>query len=120
MNPTRKMWICAGVTGVVLAGGVSVALAAASGRVDTTAQVGQVGGATTPRPGEAPGQIPGPVDKNAEPTRAPSEIVAEDHNMNPDPLKVAEHWTERRMEQAEPLPMPVLTPEAKPTAKPTK
>jgi hypothetical protein len=116
MNPTRKLWISAGVVGAILAGGISVAAAAASGRVDTTARVGQESESSkTYGPGEAPGQIPGPeVPKNAEPTRSPKDFVVNNGNMNPDPKKVAQYWTEKRMEQAEPLPIPVITGEKKP------
>ncbi|WP_424532256.1 hypothetical protein ACOZ38_18900 [Sphaerisporangium viridialbum] len=116
MNPTRKMWISAGVVGVVLAGGISVAAAAASGGVDKTAKVSQESEGSAPYgPGEAPGQIPGPdVPQNAEPTRSPEEFVVTNDDVNPDPKKVAEFWTEKRMESAEPLPIPVITPEKKP------
>ncbi|WP_214410360.1 hypothetical protein [Sphaerisporangium fuscum] len=121
MNPTRKMWISAGVAGVVLAGGISVAAAAASGRVDATDKVSQeTGGQATYGPGQAPGQIPGPdVPANAEPTRSPKEFVVTDGEMNADPKKVAEFWTEKRMESAEPLPIPVITPD-KPEKKQAK
>ncbi|MFC4587757.1 hypothetical protein [Sphaerisporangium corydalis] len=116
MNPTRKMWISAGVVGVVLAGGISVAAAAASGRGDKTGEVSQETAVTkTYGPGEAPGQIPGPeVSANAEPTRAPKDFVVTNDDINPDPKKVAEFWTEKRMENAEPLPIPVITGEKKP------
>jgi hypothetical protein len=116
MNPTRKMWISTGVIGVILAGGISVAAAAASGRVDKTDKVSQeTEGSKTYGPGEAPGQIPGPdVSANAEPTRAPKDFVVTNDNINPDPKKVAEFWTEKRMESAKPLPIPVLTPDKKP------
>ncbi|RCG26817.1 hypothetical protein DQ384_28420 [Sphaerisporangium album] len=120
MNPTRKMWISAGVAGVVLAGGISVAAAAASGRVEKSEKAGQESqSSTTPGPGEAPGQIPGPeVPQNAEPTRSPEKFVVTNPEMNSDPGKVAEYWTEKRLESAEPMPMPVLTPEKTPTKKP--
>jgi hypothetical protein len=115
MNPTRKMWISAGVVGVVLAGGISVA-AAAAGRVDKTDRVNlESGSSTTYGPGEAPGQIPGPeIPENANPTRSPKEFVVTNQEMNPDPKKVAEFWTEKRLESAEPLPVPVITPDKKP------
>ncbi|MEU9889871.1 hypothetical protein [Sphaerisporangium sp. NPDC051011] len=119
MNPTRKMWISAGVAGVVLAGGISVAAAAASGRVDRSEKTGQESSQATPGPGEAPGQIPGPeVPQNAEPTRSPEKFVVTDPDLNSDPGKVAEYWTEKRLESAEPMPMPVLTPEKTPTKTP--
>jgi hypothetical protein len=108
MKPTRKMWISAGVAGVILAGGISVAAAAASGGLGTGSPSGT---SSTDAPGEAPGQIPGPaIPQNAEPTRSPEKFVVRE-DVNPDPKKVAEFWTERRMEQAEPLPIPVLTPD---------
>ncbi|WP_248958535.1 hypothetical protein [Sphaerisporangium perillae] len=115
MNPTRKMWISAGVVGAVLAGGISVAAAAASGRVQTDKVSQESESSKTYAPGEAPGQIPGPdVPANAEPTRAPKDFVVSEDNLNPDPKKVAEFWTEKRMEKAEPLPIPVITGEKKP------
>lgn len=119
MNPTRKMWISAGVAGVVLAGGISVAAAAAAGRVEKAEKAEKESTTSaTYAPGEAPGQIPGPeIPKNAEPTRPPKDFVVTNGDINPDPGKVAEFWTEKRMEKAEPLPIPVLTPE-KPETKP--
>ncbi|GII60762.1 hypothetical protein Skr01_08470 [Sphaerisporangium krabiense] len=119
MKPTRKMWISAAVTGVVLAGGISVAAAAASGRVEQADKAGSKTSETY-GPGEAPGQIPGPeIPQNAEPTRSPETFVVTDPDVNGDPRKVAEFWTEKRLEDAEPLPIPVLTPEKTPTKKPT-
>ncbi|GGL01577.1 hypothetical protein Sme01_46170 [Sphaerisporangium melleum] len=113
MNPTRKMWISAGVVGAVLVGGISVAAAAATGRVETDKAGRQSETSTTYAPGEAPGRIPGPdVPANAEPTAPPK--VFTDEQMNRDPKKVAEFWTEKRMEEAEPLPIPVITGEKKP------
>ncbi|MFC7384892.1 hypothetical protein [Sphaerisporangium rhizosphaerae] len=113
MNPTRKMWISAGVVGAVLVGGISVAAAAATGRVESEKAGRTSESSTTYAPGEAPGQIPGPdVPANAEPTSAPSVFV--DDQMNRDPKKVAEYWTEKRLEEAEPLPIPVITGEKKP------
>ncbi|MEO3812608.1 hypothetical protein ABGB17_26705 [Sphaerisporangium sp. B11E5] len=107
IKPTRKMWISAGVAGVILAGGISVAAAAASGGLGA----GSPSGTSTDAPGEAPGQIPGPaIPQNAEPTRSPEKFVVRE-DMEGDPKKVAEFWTERRMEEAEPLPIPVLTPD---------
>lgn len=112
MNPTRKMWISTAVVGAVLAGGISVA-AAAAGRVDKTDTVStESESSKTYGPGEAPGQIPGPeVAENAEPTRAPKDFVVTNDDLNPDPKRVAEFWTEKRMESAKPLPIPVITPE---------
>ena len=109
IKPTRNMWISAGVAGVILAGGISVAAAATSGGLGD----GRPSGTSTDAPGEAPGRIPGPdVPQNAEPTRSPEEfVVREDLDGDADPKKVAEFWTEKRLGDAEPLPIPVLTPD---------
>ncbi|MDH2426207.1 hypothetical protein [Sphaerisporangium sp. TRM90804] len=113
MNPTRKLWISAGVVGAILAGGISVAAAAASGQgSDKAGQESE--SSQTYGPGEAPGRIPGPaIPENAEPTRAPEEfVVREDTSANP--KRVVEYWSEKRLEESKPLPVPVLTPEQKP------
>ncbi|MFI6395938.1 hypothetical protein ACIBHY_36680 [Nonomuraea sp. NPDC050547] len=88
MNQTRKMWASAAAVGVILVGGATVAAAASAGRVDqargeTRAEVGK----TTPAP-------------------TPTDRVVVSQDINPDPSKVLEHWTEQRMEGAEPMPMP--------------
>lgn len=101
MNPTRKMWVSAGVVGVIVVGGASVAAAASAGRIqkvshqETRAVVEQD---KTP-------QSATPSTPAAQPDRDPEDIVVS-HEVNSDPNKVVEYWTDERMEGAEPMPMP--------------
>ncbi|PZG44735.1 hypothetical protein C1I98_16605 [Spongiactinospora gelatinilytica] len=97
MNPNRKMWISAGVVGVVLVGGFSVAAAAAS-RAGTAGQ--ETGVMVEANPTGTP----------AQPQPSPSETYIVSEDINPDPRDVGLYWTEDRLEQAEPLPIPVATP----------
>ncbi|MBB5084705.1 hypothetical protein [Nonomuraea endophytica] len=88
MNQTRKMWASAAAVGVILVGGATVAAAASAGRVD-----------------QARGETRAEVEKTT-PTPTPTDGIVVSHDINPDPSKVLEHWTEERMEGAEPMPMP--------------
>ncbi|MCG5213686.1 hypothetical protein [Streptosporangium sp. KLBMP 9127] len=98
MNPNRKMWISAGVVGVVLVGGFTVAAAASSGRLDTVSQETRTV------------VTPGPEDSPAEPKTTPTpEDYVVSEKINPKPGKVGEHWTPDRLEEAEPMPMPAVT-----------
>ncbi|MFI9549967.1 hypothetical protein [Nonomuraea endophytica] len=90
MNQTRKMWASAAAVGVILVGGATVAAAASAGRVD-----------------QARGETRAEVEKTTPtPTPTPTDGIVVSHDINPDPSKVLEHWTEQRMEGAEPMPMP--------------
>ncbi|MFI6901309.1 hypothetical protein ACIBKY_08615 [Nonomuraea sp. NPDC050394] len=88
MNQTRKMWASAAAVGVILVGGATVAAAASAGRVD-----------------QARGETRAEVGKTA-PTPTPTDGIVVSQDINPDPAKVLEHWTEQGMEGAEPMPMP--------------
>ncbi|MFI6317430.1 hypothetical protein ACIBG8_07915 [Nonomuraea sp. NPDC050556] len=103
MKPTRKMWVSAGVVGVIVVGGASVAAAASAGRIEKAAQETK---AVVEQ--QQPAAEPSPT-----PT-TPDFVVS--HEVNGDPQKVAEYWTGERMEQAEPMPMPevVINGEVKP------
>jgi hypothetical protein len=111
MTPSRNTWISAAVVGVVLAGGVSVIAAASAGRIESVTQ--QTKTVVTPGPDEPvvsddsrASDVP---DSGAGPaTEAPPDYVVS-KEVNPDPEKVTEYWTEHRMEDAEPMPMPVAT-----------
>jgi hypothetical protein len=87
MNQTRKMWASAAVVGVILVGGVSIAAAASAGRLE---KVGKETKAVVE-------QIP---------STAPSDGSVVSKQLNEDPAKVAEYWTDKRMEDAQPMPMP--------------
>ncbi|WP_157254112.1 hypothetical protein [Nonomuraea typhae] len=92
MNQTRKMWASAAAVGVILVGGATVAAAASAGRVEqaraeTQAKIRESAPKPTPTP-----------------TSTDGFVVSEE--INPDPGKVLDYWTEQRMESAEPMPMP--------------
>jgi hypothetical protein len=126
MNPTRKMWISAGVVGVILVGGASVAAVASAGRIDqarmeraseTERQEGlpfsQPSGTPDPAfvaPDPATGgHTPDDRPHANDPTQKPEDFVVS-HEFDPtSPGDVADYWTRERMEQAEPMPMPVVT-----------
>lgn len=102
MKPTRKMWVSAGVVGVIVVGGASVAAAASAGRIEKAAQ--ETKAVVEQQPAAEPSPTP----------TTPDFVVS--HEVNSDPQKVAEYWTDDRMEQAEPMPMPevVINGEVKP------
>jgi hypothetical protein len=97
MNQTRKMWTSAAVVGVIVVGGASVAAAASAGKLDAvTRETRAVVEKATPT-----GQtVPAPES---------TEGVVVSTEVNPDPGKVIEYWTDDRLEGAEPMPMPEAT-----------
>lgn len=109
MKPTSRMWISAGVVGVILAGGASIAVAASAGRIDR-AQMEREGppfasSSATPAPGTAPGTA---ADGRPEgPAGSPDDVVVS-RELTTDPESVLEYWTEERMRDARPQPMPVI------------
>ncbi|GLW06538.1 hypothetical protein Misp01_16680 [Microtetraspora sp. NBRC 13810] len=105
MNPTRKMWISAGVVGAVLVGGVSVAAAATTGRLATVSQETKT--VVTPGP-EEPQATPSEAAQDPAGPTDPEDYVVSGE-INPDPAHVGEYWTDDRLEQAEPMPMPMVT-----------
>jgi hypothetical protein len=97
MNQTRKMWASAAVVGVIVVGGASVAAAASAGKLDQVARETRA------------------VVEKAPPSAQPSQETTEDDSVvsteiNPDPEKVIEYWSEQRMEDAQPMPMPEVSP----------
>ncbi|MFI9591484.1 hypothetical protein [Nonomuraea sp. NPDC052265] len=97
MNQTRKMWTSAAVVGVIVVGGASVAAAASAGKLDAVARETRAvveQSSPTGRPVPAPDSTEGIV------------ISTE---VNPDPREVIDYWTDKRMEEAEPMPMPEAT-----------
>ncbi|GAA3446807.1 hypothetical protein [Planomonospora venezuelensis] len=100
MNPTRKMWVSAGVVAAVLVGGVSVSAAASAGRLEKD---GRPSPATEPH---QPASQKTPVPPAPAETAPPAEDFVVSKEVNPDPEQVTRYWTEHRMEEAEPMPMP--------------
>ncbi|UBU17761.1 hypothetical protein [Nonomuraea gerenzanensis] len=97
MNQTRKMWASAAVVGVIVAGGASVAAAASAGKLDQVARETRA------------------VVEKASPSGQPAPETTDDGvvvstEVNPDPREVIEYWSDERMEDAEPMPMPEVSP----------
>ncbi|MEU4410372.1 hypothetical protein AB0F88_38200 [Streptosporangium sp. NPDC023963] len=103
MNVTRKTWVSAGIVSLVLAGGISVTAAAASGGIGRAEKP-----SAEPVP-VAPNE-PGTSSQEPSPTAPvpPAEDFVVSREVNPDPRKVVEYWSENRLEQAEPFPMPMV------------
>ncbi|MFC5824788.1 hypothetical protein [Nonomuraea insulae] len=98
MDQTRKMWASAAVVGVIIIGGASVAAAASAGKLDQVA-----------RETRAVVEKASPSGQPSEPETTDDDIVVSTE-VNPDPSKVLDYWTDQRMEDAEPMPMPEVTP----------
>ena len=127
MKPTRRMWISAGVVGVVLAGGASVAAVASAGRLDQAqleraSEVQQDGiPFSQPSPksdilsdGNPPGPSSAEGPKQHEPTKPQEqEDFVVSHEINPTPGDALDYWSRERMEDAKPHSLPVIT--VKPT-----
>ncbi|MDA0635640.1 hypothetical protein OUY22_19650 [Nonomuraea sp. MCN248] len=92
MNQSRKTWASAAVVGVVVAGGVWVAAAASAGRLD---QVRESTRAVVEQ---------GPSEQGPSPS-APADVVVSTE-INPDPEDVLRYWSDERLEDAQPMPMP--------------
>ncbi|MEV4244611.1 hypothetical protein AB0J63_14495 [Streptosporangium canum] len=117
MNVTRKTWVSAGIVGVVLAGGISVAAAAATGGIgkpvpavegDQPISGGARASQNPPDLSAGPeGDTPAQEDPSQGAT-APAEEYVVSKEVNPDPRQVTRYWTEQRLEDAQPLPMPVV------------
>ncbi|MGN9844111.1 hypothetical protein ACTMTI_38895 [Nonomuraea sp. H19] len=93
MDQTRKMWASAAIVGVIVVAGVSIAAAASAGKLEETRAVVEKAS-----PSGQPEQ-PEPSPKSSDGTVISREV-------NPDPDKVLEYWTDQRMEDAQPMPMP--------------
>ncbi|MEU8319170.1 hypothetical protein AB0C33_12425 [Nonomuraea sp. NPDC048881] len=110
MNQTRKMWASAAVVGVIVVGGASVAAAASAGKLDAVARetravvdqrVDQRADQRADRSAEQTSPTGRPV-----PSPGDTEGVVVSTEVNPDPREVIDYWTDKRMEEAEPMPMP--------------
>ncbi|MEQ4722633.1 hypothetical protein [Nonomuraea sp. B19D2] len=92
MDQTRKMWASAAVVGVIVAGGASIAAAASAGKLDQVAK-----------------ETRAVVEKaSPSPTTSDDDVVVS-HDVNPDPSTVIDYWTDQRMQDAQPMPMPEVT-----------
>ncbi|MEV4305436.1 hypothetical protein [Nonomuraea sp. NPDC049624] len=106
MNQTRKMWASAAVVGVIVVGGASVAAAASAGKLDAVARE------TRAVVDQQVDQAADPAAEQTSPTGRPApspgdpEGVVVSTEVNPDPREVIDYWTDKRMEEAEPMPMP--------------
>ncbi|MFG3438160.1 hypothetical protein ACGF0J_13045 [Nonomuraea sp. NPDC047897] len=119
MDQTRKLWASAAVVGVIVVGGVSIAATASAGRLDqvarqTRAVVEKAAPSEQPvvpgtRATQPSGQPPQPVDQLTEATRAPADVVVS-QEVNPEPDEVLEYWSDDRLEDAQPMPMPEVKP----------
>jgi hypothetical protein len=95
MDQTRKMWASAAVVGAIVAGGVSIAAAASAGRLDQAGEETRVVVEKAPSSSRAP---------------EPTDDIVVHTDVNPDPGKVLEYWTDDRLEDAQPMPMPEVSP----------
>ncbi|WP_327092819.1 hypothetical protein OIE66_19920 [Nonomuraea sp. NBC_01738] len=105
MNQTRKMWASAAVVGVVLVGGVSVTAAASAGRLDQAR--GEMRAVV--EMGEKAPPAQGPVTRSGPEGGAgdgTEDGIVVSKDVNPDPGEVVDYWTDKRMEDAQPMPMP--------------
>ncbi|NJP92318.1 hypothetical protein HCN51_23090 [Nonomuraea sp. FMUSA5-5] len=101
MDQTRKMWASAAVVGVIVVGGASVAAAASAGKLDQVARETRAVVEKASPSGEQ--QAPAPKSTSDDGLVVSTEV-------NPDPREVIDYWTDERMEDAEPMPMPEVTP----------
>ncbi|SDR18236.1 hypothetical protein [Thermostaphylospora chromogena] len=97
MSQNRKMWISAGVVGAILVGGASVVAAASVAGAEKASQ--ETTTVVTPQP-QSPQRTPSPTPTDR--------VVTKDLNTE-DPVGTGLRWTEERLEEAEPMPMPVVT-----------
>lgn len=111
MNQTRKMWASAAVIGVVVVGGTTVAAAATAGRLEKGQETRAV--VDDHQPQQVPPALPETVAPRTEaPQTDPPTIAGQNddkvvsHEVNEDPQKVIQYWTDKRMENAQPMPMP--------------
>ncbi|MEU7748299.1 hypothetical protein [Nonomuraea sp. NPDC049158] len=108
MNQTRKMWASAAVVGVILVGGASVAAAASAGRLE---RVGKETRAVVEKePSAQPPSVQTDQLSKLTASPAPSDGNVASKELNPDPQKVIEYWTDERMQDAQPMPMPEVKP----------
>ncbi|ETK37577.1 hypothetical protein MPTA5024_03205 [Microbispora sp. ATCC PTA-5024] len=97
------MLISAGVVGAVLIGGISVTATAFAGRLEQAPGSGPAGaGRVTPA-------TPGPVDVTGRVTPPPDDPDVVSSELTGDPGDVADYWTDERLEDAQPMPMPQVS-----------
>ncbi|MEU7003408.1 hypothetical protein [Nonomuraea sp. NPDC046570] len=99
MNQTRKMWVSAGVVGVILVGGATIAASASAGRLEKVSE--EMRAVVEKNP---PLREPAPSADPESVTPSDDDVVS--HEVEDDPGKVTEYWTDDRMEHAEPMPIP--------------
>ncbi|MFF0866672.1 hypothetical protein ACFYUV_33280 [Nonomuraea sp. NPDC003560] len=106
MNQTRKMWASAAVVGVIVVGGASVAAAASAGKLDAVAR--ETRAVVDQRADQRADQSAEQTSPTGRPVPSPgdTEGVVVSTEINPDPREVIDYWTDKRMEEAEPMPMP--------------
>ncbi|MGW4410632.1 hypothetical protein ACWEJ6_41810 [Nonomuraea sp. NPDC004702] len=106
MNQTRKMWASAAVVGVIVVGGASVAAAASAGKLDAVAR--ETRAVVDQRADQGADQSAEQTSPTGRPVPSPgdTEGVVVSTEINPDPREVIDYWTDKRMEEAEPMPMP--------------
>lgn len=109
MNQTRKMWASAAVVGVILVGGASVAAAASAGRLERVGKETRAVVEKDPSTQTPADEIPAGRIAELTPAPEPSDGTVVSKELNPDPQKVIEYWTDKRMEDAQPMPMPEVT-----------
>ncbi|MEV7010880.1 hypothetical protein [Streptosporangium sp. NPDC051022] len=128
MHITRRTWVSAGLVSAILAGGISVTAAASAGRIDRgvgrDAETGEAGVGSGTGPARTPeadgpgGAVEG-ADPTAPPRTDPSDVppvfrttppddTVVSKEVNPDPGEVTTYWTEQRMQEAKPFPMPAV------------
>ncbi|MEV0597345.1 hypothetical protein [Nonomuraea cavernae] len=106
MNPSRRMLASAAVVGVIVVGGVSIAAAASAGRLQQVGEETEVVVEKASPSGEPMSDQMTELTSSPE----PSDDVVVSKEINPDPDAVDDYWTEHRMEDAEPMPMPEVKP----------
>ncbi|MFB4273864.1 MULTISPECIES: hypothetical protein [unclassified Nonomuraea] len=107
MDQTRKLWASAAVVGVIVVGGASVAAAASAGKLDQVARETRAVVEKASPSGQPPEQqTPAP---GSSPSGPPDDGIVVSTEVNPDPREVIEYWTDQRMEDAQPMPMPEVS-----------
>lgn len=104
MNQTRKTWASAAVVGVILVGGVSVAAAASAGRLDQARETRAV------VQEDPPFSPPPTLDATDQATDRVKDDIVVSNELESDPDEVAGYWSDDRLQEAQPMPMPEVKP----------
>ncbi|GAA0394408.1 hypothetical protein GCM10009530_52330 [Microbispora corallina] len=99
------MLISAGVVGAVLIGGISVTATAFAGRLEQAPGAGSDPAGA----GRVAPATPGPVDVTGRVTPPPDNPDVVSSELTGDPGDVADYWTDERLEDAQPMPMPQVS-----------